>query len=662
MFSKLKHIRIELLFLIIGILSYIFSIQLSDSAHYIHEFAFSVFTLCFLFALDRISDKVSVFNIEYMLRYLSFGIIFILALLFLSPWLKQATNILSRIIQFTEYAYVIFIFTQYKKFIYHKINTITQYVWHILLSVIVIGTVFSQYFQNNYDKPLSIVLISVYFFTIAYLIFRLRWIALLNIRSRWQVLLLMLLINICILFLFFDIDENRHDISTRAFLWGNLGYTAINCFILSYGFMSFLALLFSMPLHFIIEEKEEEISSLQALGKIIQNPNQKDQIFGELLTACVKSTHSDAAWLKVAANKNDIMSIKQGVIYEDEISSMDEILTVLTSISKVQDKIYVANTDKDESFKVLINDFKSFLYVPIIINKQFLGKMVLLKNSPNGFDEYFIKIAQDYVTKVQLSCEHDLFLKERLDTERVKSDLLAAQKIQAQLLPDISPKNNFFDIAAKSITAQETGGDLYDFYQFNEHQFGVIIGDVSGKGLSAAMHMAQLKGIISSLILQNHEPKKFLLAANKAVSICFEKAIFATLSYVFIDTKSKTISHTRAGHCPMLYYNSQTKKCNYILGDGLGMGINDTIFEQKLEVKKFKYKSNDMILLFTDGIIEAGYESKNPFAYDELSKYIEQNANQNVETLQKGIFEKISSYTKEGNLHDDSTLILLKFL
>ena len=122
------------------------------------------------------------------------------------------------------------------------------------------------------------------------------------------------------------------------------------------------------------------------------------------------------------------------------------------------------------------------------------------------------------------------------------------------------------------MAADEVGGDYYDILEYKKNHFGLIIGDVSGKGTSAAFQMAQMKGIFHSLAHQGVTPEEFNKKANIALSQCLDKTSFITATYFDINTEKNILHFSRAGHCPSLFYCKTADSVDYLKCDGMGLG------------------------------------------------------------------------------------------
>jgi len=208
----------------------------------------------------------------------------------------------------------------------------------------------------------------------------------------------------------------------------------------------------------------------------------------------------------------------------------------------------------------------------------------------------------------------------------------------------------------------KSGGDYYDNYKINEKKFALIIGDVSGKGTSAAFNMSQMKGVFHSLAQLDLTAKQFLVKANNALSLCLEKTSFITASFFIIDTTKKEIEFARAGHCPTLYYSSNKNKTFYFKNKGLGLGIvRNSDFQNYLQTTKFEYQKDDIMMLYTDGVTEAKNQSGEEYDYDRLQQFLNNNVNESPEKLKELLIEDLHQFCGLEVLDDDYTAVIVKF-
>ena len=306
--------------------------------------------------------------------------------------------------------------------------------------------------------------------------------------------------------------------------------------------------------------------------------------------------------------------------------------------------------------------FRSIMAFPVYVKNQQIGTLALLKEVSDGFNKEMTKIIGTFANQAGISIENFRLLSEALENERYKEELKIAKRVQSSLLPDRLDKNEDFEIVAFSVAADEVGGDYYDTYRINKDKIAVIISDVSGKGTSAAFHMSQMKGVFHSLSQLDQTPKDFLVSANKALSMCLDRTSFITTSYYIISQSQKTVEFARAGHCPTLYYSNRKDETSFFQNKGLGLGIlrNDG-FENYIQTNSFKYDTDDIMVLYTDGITEAKNHKGEEFGYERLRELVKKNSNKTADRLQKILIDALYDFSGTSAIDDDYTTLIIKF-
>jgi serine phosphatase RsbU (regulator of sigma subunit) len=280
----------------------------------------------------------------------------------------------------------------------------------------------------------------------------------------------------------------------------------------------------------------------------------------------------------------------------------------------------------------------------------------------DGFDKEMVDIINTFVSQASLAIKNYRLMGEAIKMERYKGEIKIAQEVQKSLLPSIQNIHPKVEFSSFTIGANEVGGDYYDFYTLSEHKFAIVIGDVSGHGTSAAFNMAQMKGVFQSLVMLDLPTDKFLNHANAAISRCLEKKSFITLSYFIIDTLNQTITFSRGGHCPAIFYKDHVKATLLLEGKGMGLGIlRQEQYESFSESNVVHYHNNDILVLFTDGLIEAHDAQREQYGYDNIKEIVRNEAQQEVKTINQKVIEDVRKFTNSDDFEDDCTLLILKF-
>ena len=199
------------------------------------------------------------------------------------------------------------------------------------------------------------------------------------------------------------------------------------------------------------------------------------------------------------------------------------------------------------------------------------------------------------------------FLYENLAAqERVQQELAIARRIQLESLPQRPPRVQGLEVYGVSVPAQEVGGDYFDYLDGNDGQLAVMIGDVSGKGTSAALYMSKLQGIVRSLHGFDLAPRQLFVRTNDLLGRDMERRAFVTVLGAFFDSPARTLTVARGGHLPLYQWVAATGAVRRWLPRGLGLGLTASeLFASELEELPLAYAQGDVFLFVTDGITEA---------------------------------------------------------
>jgi serine phosphatase RsbU (regulator of sigma subunit) len=245
------------------------------------------------------------------------------------------------------------------------------------------------------------------------------------------------------------------------------------------------------------------------------------------------------------------------------------------------------------------------------------------------------------------------------EKERVQKELEIAKGIQKSFLPESSPKIDGFDLAALNTPALEVGGDFYDFIPVSLDKWGLVIADVSGKGVPAALFMALSRTMIRANATNNPTPSKVIRQANDMISEDVRSNMFVTLFYGVLDPVRKTLTYVNAGHNPPLVMGKSAGDIIMLATKGVALGLmTDVVFEEK----EINLHPGDILLLYTDGVTEAINRKQELFGQDRISKIVEENKNLSAQNLINLIEKEVFTYSDGQPQFDDITLLLVKVL
>ncbi|MBO2010498.1 SpoIIE family protein phosphatase [Siccationidurans soli] len=500
-----------------------------------------------------------------------------------------------------------------------------------------------------------------------------KWVAYLSQREKWRAVLLQagLLLGVLIFVQYFRVTQADPQLIAPQPQYAFLLLTAF--FSAFYALMGLMVTFFNLPISDIIEQRRSEILRLQRLTQIIQRGQTSAEVYGILLESAVQTVSADAAWLDLAPGHAGAESAEATQYFNLSKPQVDELRTRLAAHDLPEGEFITNDLNMRAGFEGLPQHFRSLLQLPLRGLQFNYGMLYLLKLEPHTFDREDLSILQTFTSQAVLSIENLELVRTSLDNQRTQEELKISFQVQDSLIPKNLPTDNWFEISSHSLAAREVGGDFYDFLHLPGRRLAVIIGDVSGKGVTAAFHMAQMKGIFHSLMQENPlaknerdkfpVPSRFMAQANMALTHCLEKSSFITSSLYIIDYEQGGFVFARAGHCHTLYYHALREEVFYFDSAGLGLGIiRNESYEKHIKNQFYDYSPGDVMVIYTDGIVEArGGSGTDEYGEDRLKLRLEESYFQNAEEIKRYILNDLNAFTSGYPIHDDQTLLVIKF-
>jgi sigma-B regulation protein RsbU (phosphoserine phosphatase) len=509
--------------------------------------------------------------------------------------------------------------------------------------------------------------IGLTFFTVSIILivfnsFRVSWIAFLTKKQKISLLFISILLA-TLFSLNFALSYDRSFIN-QLLMNFSPGLHRIIQIIMVYGAVYssiiFFTALFHLPTAEAFDKKVAEASSLKSLSKLITTVFDFNELADTITSLTNEVSNSDSSWL-VTKSKNEW---KLSSVSNIGFIEANEITKVLNEEGILKQEEYVTYNMKKVKVKIK-NDIRKFEFQalavsPLKVHNDNKGFLFAVRRNTLPFEEDEKKSIQAFADYAAVALENAKLIEESIEKERLKSELNVARDIQYKIIPSKTPSCEELDIAAHFIPAFEVGGDYYDFFKLSDNKLGVVIADVSGKGIGAAFIMAEIKVVFESLTRLIESPKELLIKVNQILSRTLDKKTFVTAVYGVIDKKEGTFTFARAGHMPV--YLCREGRPEQIIPNGIGLGLSFTsTFDETLEEVKINMKENDLIALYTDGVTEAKNLKFEEFDFVRLEEALS-GCNQNSSEHLKGkIINKISTFVQGNSQYDDITLVVFKW-
>ena len=300
--------------------------------------------------------------------------------------------------------------------------------------------------------------------------------------------------------------------------------------------------------------------------------------------------------------------------------------------------------------------------IPVI----FLTGQTEIEDETRGFEvgavDYIHKPFSPAVVKARVQT-HCLLrgIREQLARQllAIQKELETARQIQLSILPAEIPKIEGLDIAARYVPMSSVAGDFYDFIVVDEKHLGILVADVSGHGMPAALIASMLKIALAAQVTHADDPAGVLLGLNQALCGKFQHH-FVTAAYLFVDMQKRTLTYAGAGHPPLLLWGGTSEGVRDVLENGLFLGKFPQATYSSLELP---LRAGDWGLLYTDGIPETTNCSEIEFGTDRFKQFLNTEQSTSADHFANRLLEELSNWSAGGSgedLHDDITMVAIR--
>ena len=302
--------------------------------------------------------------------------------------------------------------------------------------------------------------------------------------------------------------------------------------------------------------------------------------------------------------------------------------------------------------------FRGHAVIPLLSEGASIGVLVLDTRSPREFKEDELRFLQLMANQGAIAVDRARQREEEIERRRMEQELLVGRRIELSLLPETAPEIHGWSFAARNLAA-EVGGDFYDYFWLPEdtRMLGLVIGDVTGKGVPAALLMAVSRTTIRSTALSGRQPAAALMRANELILKDTRTDLFLSAFYATLDIELATLTFANAGHNRPLLLPYKSQICQELHSAGIVLGAFDEI---QLDEQSLKLERGDLLLCYTDGVTEAIDGELHPFGIERLRQSLLKNRKKPTPELLQSILDDIENFTGGEPQFDDLTLLLVR--
>jgi len=517
-------------------------------------------------------------------------------------------------------------------------------------------------FINKYIEPAFLYLLII---LIVVNSFRVSWINYLNKKQKiacfWGGLIIVPLI-ILIAMKFHSAPPAETTFSKFIVAFAEL----VSIFFAIYVIAAYGALLLHLPTA-AIDRKIRQISSLRDLSRTVSSVFDFDELVDTITRLALEATDSNFSWLLLKesdSNEFRLVSARNLTFQERERIPTGSDDVILKRIQEKQEPLLLNEAHKHSPLKDIHRwnrNIGSLLAVPLISSEQISGLLCAAKREEYGYEQEDRDMLMAFADQAVVALENARLIQESILKERFEEELRIAHDAQMKLLPKVMPVVPKLDLDATCITANEVGGDYYDFFQLDDGKLGIVIGDVSGKGPSAAFYMAEIKGIIESFAQTYSSPKELLIQVNRTIYNSIDRKTFITMIYAVFEPKQRKLTFCRAGHCPPILCQARSEDYQMLEPTGLGLGLdNGPLFDMTITEQTVRLKKGDIVLLYTDGVTEARNMEDEEFNEVRLGEVMAELKTLPASEFREQLVKRIESFVGEQQRHDDLTFVVMR--
>ena len=301
---------------------------------------------------------------------------------------------------------------------------------------------------------------------------------------------------------------------------------------------------------------------------------------------------------------------------------------------------------------------RSEMLAPIISNTEVIGVFDLESDELNAYSEDDLEVLMLLAAQVAIIIEKVMLHEQLIEKKRLEGQLEVARQVQLELLPAKDPQLAGYDISAYNFPTEEVSGDYYDWVKIFDDQIGLVIADVSGKGVPAALLMAFLRASLRAATHIGYSPQVSMAKVNYLLWESIERNQFVTAFYGILDATNRTLAYTNAGHNPPLLLTGDGNH-RFIERGSLPLGMfKDTRYHEYYQT----IEPGEMLVLYTDGVTEAQNRKGEEYGRDRLARAVKANQTLSARDLIAAVHKEVIEWTDGKGATDDVTFFVIKAL
>lgn len=411
-----------------------------------------------------------------------------------------------------------------------------------------------------------------------------------------------------------------------------------------------------------LQRAVEELSILNEIASAISSTMSLSEIVDSIVAKCVRHLRVEQTSVQLLEQQAQNAELRTMVRRVDTRVSDQRPLRFGDQLTgwmlKHQQPLLVNDLGTDDRFQRIASDslsIQSFLSVPLLLKGTLIGLLSVFNKREGTFTKEDQRLLSIIATQSAQVIENARLYEGEQNLRLIEEELRVAHHTQMRLLPSEMPSIEGYDIYGTSTPARNVGGDYFDFIVVDEQRIAICLGDVTGKGMPAALLMSNVQATVRGQTLQDLPPDECLSHANDLLVRTTEPHMFVTLFYGILDTVSDTFTYSNGGHNPPFLFSGDDR--SELTEGGLIVGIMENSVYESGAVT---LSAGDVLVIFSDGITEAMNATELMFEEDRLCQAIKACRDLSAEEIAAKVVEAVRVFAGDVEQADDMTLVVVK--
>ena len=420
-----------------------------------------------------------------------------------------------------------------------------------------------------------------------------------------------------------------------------------------------------MPTPSFSEASPDRFALLYRLSQTFNSTLDLDEVLNRVIDEVIAATRAERGFLMLREPDGPLLfRVARGMDQRTILEPQYQISrSVVTQVVRDGSAVLTSDAQSDSELgileSVMILGLRSILCVPLKVKNDITGVIYVENRMQVGtFSHSDLELLSSIANSAAIAIENARLYQVAVEKGRLERELQMAREVQDSLLPREIPQIAGWEFAARWQPASHVAGDYYDFIPFDGKRLGVVIADVSGKGMAAALFMAFTRSTIRASAMLTTSPASGIAHANQLICADATRGFFVTLFYAVLDTATGQVTYINAGHNPPLLYRRAEDQLTRLMPTGMALGVDESA---RYRQETLHLNPGDFTLLYTDGVTDA-INGREQFGMERLQQVVMEQRRGSAAEMVQALHRSVEAFSGAAASFDDLTIVMVKCL